>query len=375
MDEFINLVFDKIVVTGNEGWFIDINYNILFRMDLETYIKEAVFSIPCYGSERYQYRRMVAYESKLVLIPYNSDRVIIYDRISGQIDEIKLEISLSPNNMKMCYADAIVKGNKVYMIPARYQAFSCIDMDTLGIQYFKNPVEEICKSDQFNKNRHIFHGNNACVQDRIVLPLWQECAFLYGYLDKMEFELKKIGNGDNGIHSVCCVDSKIYCSTWNQMLFYIVDCATWDEKEYSLEKQMNDSMLGAAEIFNYMDKLFIIPAKGASIYESDLDFMGVRPIYENKLEYATEVEKYAYADLSYTGGTMEEGRLYLYSQYDGEMLQIDCLTSEIRKIGMKYKKDEGISEQIKNMIKNGKEEIIRENEFMGLSDFLEAVSL
>ncbi len=373
MDDSINLVFDKMIISGNKGWFIDINYNILFRIDLDTYVKEPAYYIPSASSERYQYRRMVCYENKLVMIPYNSNRVVIYDMEDGQIAEIHLDESFSTNNMRMCFTDAIIIDNKTYFIPARYRALACLDMETLIIEYFPKPIECICKTKNFSKNRHILSGDYVFAEDRIIIPLWQDCALLYSAPGENIFELKKIGNDNGGLYGVCYANSKIICSEKNKMKFYIIDCDTWSVKEHDLSMEMQDSASGATQIIKCDDKLYVIPSKGESIYETSLNLTDIKRVYSRKLEYANEAEGYAYADLSYTCGTMIDSKLYLYSQYDGEMLLIDCKTSTVSKISMKYKKDETIQTRIREFVRSNEQGIVNESLFLGLKDFMETI--
>ena len=369
----VNISFDQMTVCDGVGWFVDINFNVLFKMDLETEKIEMVCELPIYNHHRYQYRRMIAVKKLLIIIPYNADKILIYDVTQNKIKEVALDSSYSANGMLLNFADAFVCGEYVYFIPARYRAIVKMHSKHHSLEYFEDCIREIVMEKPFNNNRHIFSGTYV-LEDKIAyLPLWQRGAYLKVNIENMSFDIINVDKDIIGFQGMCKQEGNYVFSEKDKMSFWITDKNGVVLKQYFINENKSGISSGVSRFIENDNGYWMIPAKGENICIIDKEFKMLQTIYNKKLEYLNNSKKYAYGDLSFGECCLYGGNVFIYSWYDGVCLKIDLSTQKIHKISMKYKMNDLLKQQLQAFGKHYCNVIVREDVFFDLSTFINSI--
>lgn len=117
------------IIYNNEMWFVGLNDNRIYRLNLETFKAIVEYRIPWedVSVKKLQYRKIIKYKSKIILIPELALKIAVYDmekREMRYIDYVD----------KKCGTGAFFHGgvlveSKLYLIPTSYDRVICIDVE------------------------------------------------------------------------------------------------------------------------------------------------------------------------------------------------------------------------------------------------------
>lgn len=123
------LPISNAVVYKNNLWFVGLNDNRIYRMDIKTFQATVECRIPWekLSVKKLQYSKVVLYKCKLILIPGLASKITVYDLERKEIRYIDY-------HDKKCgtgafFMDGVLENNELYLIPTSYDRVVCIDAE------------------------------------------------------------------------------------------------------------------------------------------------------------------------------------------------------------------------------------------------------
>lgn len=147
-----SLVMSNTVVYDGKLWFVGMNDNGIYSLDTITYHAKLVQRIP-WGNlreKKIQYGKILIYENKLLLIPWQASRIALYDLQTGELRYI--EYSDKKCGTGAFFYDGILKDDKAFLIPSSYNKMICINMKNEKVEWVSEPLDDIL---------HLSSGNCA----------------------------------------------------------------------------------------------------------------------------------------------------------------------------------------------------------------------
>lgn len=129
--------FLDVAINKNELWFCNVNYNMLFRLDMNSRKLEAIVEltdVEKFGAAE-EYSALAYYQNKLIIAPKNAKDIILYDIAQNEISRILFEL---PENKAICsnyFRHVEVYRNAAYLFPGTYPSILKLDLDTYKISY------------------------------------------------------------------------------------------------------------------------------------------------------------------------------------------------------------------------------------------------
>jgi len=373
MMDYINAAFENIAICENFGWFVDLNYNILFKMNMTTGKISSVCALPYSNYQKNQYTRVTLCNKNLVLVPHNADKIIIYCIDKEQLIELPLERKYSDNGMLMNFSDAFVFENNIFFIPARYHAMARLDIDSNHIEYFTEGIDMILSDKSINVNRNILSGNYLFSDDCLYLPLWQRGKVLAVEIDSLNCSMIDFDDDEKGFSSICGTSDNLIISSKDSMTFYMMNKEDAVVQKYDLDKIQHGSVFGAAAIINSKGGYLIIPSKGVNIIWVDKNFENMKIVYKKDFTYLNDSEKYALNDYSYNGYTLSDEKMYVFSWRESELLVIDLSNYSIDKYSTKVEVNDCFLERNVMVRSHFSGKIVRENRNINLNYLIESL--
>jgi hypothetical protein len=202
-DEYIcSLCFDDMAVDGDTIWFIAREINGLFKMDLKTDRVEFLGAIP--GEKINGRRKYIAIEkidNKIIIVPFEGNKLIIYDIKSKCFDVVELDL---PKNFYKCDEYFI---NKNFISAIRYKSYIFMIGVSIPLIIRYDTVNNKCKyyTQWFNKikkyavnmNLPPFWKNYSIRENVILMPFCQNNIVMGFNMDNGKVDLHFIGKKGN----------------------------------------------------------------------------------------------------------------------------------------------------------------------------------
>ena len=129
--------FFDVAVNKNELWFCNVNYNMLFRLDMSSRKLETVIEltdIEKFGLAE-EYSALAYYQNKLIIAPKNAKDIILYDIAQKEIKHILFELPKDKEIHSNYFRHVEVYRNVAYLFPGTYPAILKLDLDTYKVSY------------------------------------------------------------------------------------------------------------------------------------------------------------------------------------------------------------------------------------------------
>lgn len=336
MNMEMDIVIDKITILEGRGWFIDINFSILYCMNLLTGEIEKEYRIPIFSDKKYQYRRMVEYGKCLVLVPYNSAFILIFDTEGEVFYEIEVEDTYSDNSMQMLFTDGLIYDNEILLIPARYKAIVVLDMATKNLFYYPEAMREVCNQ-SVKRNRHLLSGDYGRKDDNIFFPMWQTNSILVFSMLTKESMIVCIEDKKEGLYAICINDTEIIVSSREMNNVYRLDLTGALVEQVSIELESKGKRNRITGILSHKNGYILLCSEDRNMYlwnsnRNKASVMKKCLDYENK----TPLE-YRYGDSNFISYTTYNNELYLYSHFECVVYVVSLDTGEVSSIDMKHR--------------------------------------
>lgn len=134
-DDYILPISNGILYEGRL-WFIGLNDNGIYCMDMETFQAELVQKIPWEDAscKRQQYGKIVQYKNKILLVPWLASQIVIFDMKTKELRYVEYKIEMC--GLRSCYFfDGVLKDNKVFLAPFSSERIVCVNMDSEIVEY------------------------------------------------------------------------------------------------------------------------------------------------------------------------------------------------------------------------------------------------
>lgn len=361
--------FDKLTFFNGMGWFIDFNYSVLCKIDIQNGTIEQVWHIPAKYDVRFSYRKIAVYKDRLIFIPYNSEKILIYYPQTGDTDEIVLSKNYSDNGMKMLFVNGYVYMDKIILVPARYKAFAIVDINTKSVSYNTDWLKYI-DDKKFNNKRNYFATELACFNNILYIPFWQKNSLLKFDLLTNIFSELKITDDNTGFSTVCVNDeSFVLCEKIN-MRVIVCDYNGNVNRIFNLDSNANNFLQCLRKV---EDKYIAVPCIGNQIFEFDWNTGCVNDIY--KIVDRKDILN-KQSDISFWGYEICKNKLYVNSIKENKLLIIDLENYHVDYYSMKMNNDnfEIINKNVINYMGSICHEVLRENEAFTLQRFLGVIN-
>lgn len=371
MNNEIKFTFDKLCFHEEDAWFIDINFGLLCKLDIESGKVGLIKKIPLTSGLIMQYRRMVSYKDLLVLIPYNSQYLLLYSVIEDRFESIRIENAAMDNPGQMMFSDAYVYKNNVFLIPARYPSIVKMNVDTRELCYF----HDWGKEETYNKNRNLFSGNVLGKDNVLYVPYWQSYKVLKIDMDKSEFETIHPGPKGNGICAICHGKDSIILGAKDRLQIIKISLDGYKCEKVKDIVTSGINFAGAAYISKCEKDYLIYPLNGNQIVKVNEEDDAVSVIHQWELEIIDDCKKYAFANLVFLGFEEHNNIIYSYSQYEGKLLAVNKVSGSVNSLVLTADNksvERAVEDQKKSMMSH--KAVMEENQLIGLRDFICYVS-
>lgn len=151
------LPISNAVVYKNNLWFVGLNDNRIYRMDIKTFQATVECRIPWekLSEKKNQYTTIVKYKSKIFLIPRQASKIAIYDMECKKIKYINYTDKKCGSGA--LFIDGILKDHMLYLIPSSYDRVVCVDTETDKIVKRSSSLNEMLNLSE-DKRAYAFGG-------------------------------------------------------------------------------------------------------------------------------------------------------------------------------------------------------------------------
>lgn len=263
-DSWNSLSFATYVKDGENIWFVPRELNSILKMNLEDGIISEVTPIPdqvetwSWGL----YRSLIKNESKLILIPCQSKHVWEYDLKSQEFKSIfnkKIEAG--------ALRDGLIYKNMVFIIPYKYHAIICYDLNTGRYEEFTMCIKDFSAGDDEREFGQFVRKDN-----RVFLTSLKSNRILEFNMETKSHKIHKVGkknntycgiyvDGDNFLILQLVKNSIV---KWNISTGKVIEYSDFPEDVYQGER-------GLGCIVGYNDEYLIFPCWGKHILKFNSD--------------------------------------------------------------------------------------------------------
>ena len=123
------------IVYEERLWFVGLNDNGIYSMNLETFEAELICRIPWedVSHKKMQYGKIVRYENKILLVPWFATRIAVFDMQEKKLRYI--EYAVEKCGSGNCFYDGVLIDHKIFLVPTSSEKIVCVNMITETIDY------------------------------------------------------------------------------------------------------------------------------------------------------------------------------------------------------------------------------------------------
>lgn len=339
----------SVVLENNELWYSAGCINGIFKTNLSTEKTDLVTNFQ--QSYVYEYRMFdiaVSVKDKMFFLPFNSNKLAVYEKISQEIKYIKL----FDNNINSRIGTGFVFHEYVVMIPCDK------NMPLIMYHYKSNEIYKISDFLNFIENEviydtYIFAQGYHVYSDKLYLAIQGTQILVQIDLNKKRSEIIKIG---------CQTEKKnhIHAMTGNGEILYLIDesgkMIIWDVEKHKIESY---KMFNSKFIKGKIEVQSVVP----SAHNIWIFLWGVEKIADTILKYDCMSNKtqeiHVKKSSHLTGGLDRKSYGYLFAQYlkedviiagfinSSQLLYIDERKKELRTINLEFENEEYIKRILK----------------------------
>ncbi len=241
------LHFHTFFVEDNALFFVpaDVGYeHDLYRMDLESGTVDKIMTFPgSSGLNWASYYGIKKVQNKIILAPYNTEDVYIYDLDRRQA--IKIILSESEGR-KMLFDGVEEYEGKVFLLPRCYPAIVSIDLQNYEVCEFRECIAPFLLED---KNEILFALAYYRKEQYLYLANCNESKIIIFNMENGSFEIKEIGNLSYGYSHMIYDGEDFWLSAYSVNRVVRWNEKTGDVREYIYPIEHNQSMDGISDGF------------------------------------------------------------------------------------------------------------------------------
>lgn len=161
----------------------------LYQMDLETGTVERVMTFPGLPNDMHDsYIGIKKVQNSIILIPYNTEDIYIYDIEKKQGKKLVLN---KVQKSDMLFSEAIEYKDKLFLIPQCYPAVVSLNVNSLEVQEYEDCVKPFLKDGEYIP---LFIWAYFKKEQYLYLASCNNSKILIFNMEDGSFEIKKIGN-------------------------------------------------------------------------------------------------------------------------------------------------------------------------------------
>jgi len=240
---------------GNDIYFIAANEGYgheLFHMNLEDGVLEKFLTLP--GTTEHiwaSYRGIKRIKNKIILVPYNTEDLYIYDLEENQA----IKVVLPHFEGMMRFGEVEEYEESIYLLPVCYPAIIKIDMRNFKIYEYKECIAQFASEDQ---GKILFLWGYYRREQYLYLASSNESKIIIFNMKSGNFKIEKIGNYEYGYGHMLFDGKYFWLSAFRAN--YIV---RWDENSgetrkytYQIEQENLKDFLWTS-ILDHKDKMVV----------------------------------------------------------------------------------------------------------------------
>ncbi len=232
--------FDTYFIEKDEMYFVPANKgyaHILFKLNLENGIVERVMEFPGNPDNvEFCYYGIKKIQNKILLIPYHTEDIYVYDIDRKQAIKIVLPLSQDRSGR---FNEAIEYKDKLFLMPGSYPAIISIDMQNYEVREFQECIKPFLL-----KNQNISPFSRAYLKKEQYLYLagFVDSKILIFNMEDNKFVIKRIGNYSYGYGHMIYDGENFWLSAYraNRIVRWNEESENTEEYTYPVEEDRSD---------------------------------------------------------------------------------------------------------------------------------------
>jgi hypothetical protein len=356
------LTFETIAIKDNIGYASDYNRNGLFKVELDTGKCEYIKVFENEPMNRHRIHCAVVWcDDKAYYIPSSGNGIDIFSAQDNMVEMIAVPIpeykKYSFYNPQYKFIGAVRRGDVLWLIPSTYPGIIRFDMKTKDMKIIDDWLED---------DEYMFRGGYAVENNQIIMANGKSNAVLVFDMEKEKGNIIHIGIMNNGVMSICKTKEGIWFAPRLQGAIVL-----WKE-EANETIEFNEFPQGFiakdvvfSKVYGYEEDVEFVPARAnCALRYSNGKFITVE--YDRWKKHRNSVVEYLFETEAYMFfREVSESKTCRY-------IKLDKITNLISDCEFVYYED-GKREKDIVRICSKKNEEIRENNSMGLREFIKGI--
>lgn len=365
MYEAQNIAFHDIAIAENSGWFFNIGYNAILKIDFKTGVISLEAMLPEYfWGMKEAFAGIEYYDGKLYLAPRNDFRLCIYsiqEKIFSFI-EVDTEQYGEEHNYNLFNTVKAIN-NMIYYFPGRFHSIIKLNPSDLSLEYISYGYESIEETWEQDKSSLLVFNKIHFQQGKCLMPCWRSNIIV-------EFDIKNETSTVYRIEDDKCLADAVFYNENYICTFKDSDKVLKIDKHNGSKTEVATSSASDGTLILYKDgTIVLIPIFGQKINSYILSKKKNTVIYTYPDETEDNQEWLSYKNTSLCGKLIDNGIIISYSCKTGKIVLFDIVEEDYKEIDIK------LSEEFKKTIKSQigakfAENLFVENEAYDLGKFV-----
>lgn len=168
-------------------WGICTEDNALYKTNLAT--GEIIYIISFGKSDKILYKNIFLYEDKLVLIPGEADKIVVYETKNNEIEYLEFKLK---DTRLFKFKIGIQYNKLLYIFPMCMKYILRIDMCDMSIHYLENPINEYLA--EYKNYEKMFSSYERINEQEVMFSCFEKNVLFYFNLATGEYIWKRIPN-------------------------------------------------------------------------------------------------------------------------------------------------------------------------------------
>jgi hypothetical protein len=360
-----NIAFHDIAIDKNRGWFFNIGYNAILRVDIESGNTELEAIFPDHNDNIEEaFAGIEYYDDKLYLAPRNDFRLCVYCLEEKTFRFLDLDTEAYGEEFNYNLFNTVkVIGEYIYFFPGRFHAIVKLDPKNLTLEYIDFGYVELSKLWSGKKDNLVIFNRIHIYDNKCVMPCWRTNTIVEFDLETKVYWHNQLNvNGEladaeyeNG-HYICSFKNENYILEYNL-----------------LEKKANILFYSESNkgnfILSFESKIFVIPIFGDYIEVFDRIEGKKSVVYQYSIEKNCIQEWMKYKNSGLCNKLISGDKLMISSIRTGDIVTIDLHTNIAKndKIRLGAESEVIIKDVLRHIFSK---QMLIENSTYGLNEFL-----
>ena len=287
------LCFQDCIRIDNNIWFTSLDYNGLYRYNLDEKKTERIGDFTYEPFEQVGlFIKICRYKNNLIFVPQYSKRIYIYIIDIGIFKDIQIP-KLTENLSGPYFFEAVVFEKYIYMMGAMYPGILKVNLETYEVEVIDWWLKKLQSEVRINTNELLLGREGALQYNNFWIPCYQCNRVLEFNLETDEFHLHEVGRKENRYARMIKSGDRFVLVTYNSE--DICRIVFWDSSSGSYEEVQVDIKACVDRcIIEFLDNIWLFSLSSNEIYcidirEKRIDFNSVPDVPKIGIEFAKAV--------------------------------------------------------------------------------------